>query len=165
MCNHYIFTEYIILRANRSVFAHEVLVVWNEKKPKAKEAVYTLPLQRKVLVPIWRSMMDYTAVKKMYIHRINYHNIVSNVCAHIKCAFGTFYISNVSVNRLNGFLGPQCLLFVTCILFVPRAFYSFWKYSILGNGLLCVRFSEVKLTWTSIFIISIWWLSVCVIGN
>lgn len=78
--------EYIILRANRAIFAREVLVVWNEKKSKGKGAVCARTLhrcKRKVLVPIWRSMMDYTAarVKKIYTHRINYHNIVSNVCA------------------------------------------------------------------------------------
>lgn len=124
LCNRYIFAEYIIPCANRSVFVREVLVVWNEKKSKGKEAVYTLH-KRKVLVPIW-SMMDYTAarVKKIYIHRINYHNIVSN--AHIRCAFGTFYISTYpSIRQSIKFLGPQCFLFMTYILFVTCSFYSF----------------------------------------
>jgi len=38
---------------------------------KRREAAYTLPTRCKVLVPIWRSMMDYTAVRVKNLHPRN----------------------------------------------------------------------------------------------
>jgi len=38
---------------------------------KRREAAYTLPARRKVLVPIWRSMMDYTAARVKNLHPRN----------------------------------------------------------------------------------------------